>query len=532
MSAYRWLIEDRKMAPGRIALAGDSAGGGLVVAALLAIRDANLPLPAAGVCISPWTDMTCSAPSYQSKAASDPIVMLANITEMAKAYLGAADARTPLASPLFANLRGLPRSSSRSAPRRCCWTTPRCSRIAPGSAGVDVTYEAWQDMIHVWHWFLPWLDEAEAGVDRSEASSALTSRSRMGKQAHLLRWRPRPQGHRETAPRVRPSAPPCIWTILTILQALRGPGRQDGAFLDEERVRAALRWDDLIDAMESALAELSSGRVIQPVRNMMVIEENRRYLGIMPAASAEAMGLKLVGFYPVNAGTGVPTHMAMILLFRPDTGEPLAVMDGRLITEMRTAAVSAAVTRRLAPPHSPVLALLGSGVQAAAHVEALSRVRRFSEVRVWSRTPAHAERFARAHGATAMDAAPAVRGADVVVDRHQLPRAGPRGRVAQARRPGERGGRASPDLARARRRCHGQRADRRLTRGGARGVGRRDPGTRPDPRRGRRDLRRPPPPTRAGHDNHLQVGRARGGRHRRRATGAERLPLPLRERAG
>ena len=127
------------------------------------------------------------------------------------------------------------------------------------------------------------------------------------------------------------------------------------------------------------------------------------------------MGLKLVSFYPGNAGTAVPTHLAMILLFRTDTGEPLAVMDGRLITEMRTAAVSAAVTRRLAAPDSRVLALMGSGVQAEAHLEALSRVRHFEEVRVWSRTPAHAERFARAHKARAMDAESAVRGADVVV---------------------------------------------------------------------------------------------------------------------
>jgi len=128
------------------------------------------------------------------------------------------------------------------------------------------------------------------------------------------------------------------------------------------------------------------------------------------------MGLKLVSFFPGNAGTGIPTHLAMILLFRPDTGEPLAVMDGRLITEMRTAAVSAAVTRRLAAPQSRVLALIGSGVQARAHLAALSRVRSFDEVRVWSRTPEHAQRFAEEHGALAApDAESAVRDADVVV---------------------------------------------------------------------------------------------------------------------
>ena len=185
--------------------------------------------------------------------------------------------------------------------------------------------------------------------------------------------------------------------------------------LDEQAVRAALRWDPLIDEMEIALIAFSRGRVIQPMRSMITIEEGKRYLGIMPAVAEDVMGLKAVSFYPGNAGTAVPTHTAMILLFRQDTGEPLAVMDGRLITEMRTAAVSAAVTRHLASPDSRVLALLGSGVQATAHLEALSQVRHFDDVRVWSRTRAHAERFAREHNARATDAESAVRGADVIV---------------------------------------------------------------------------------------------------------------------
>ncbi|MBS0562433.1 MAG: ornithine cyclodeaminase family protein [Proteobacteria bacterium] len=187
-------------------------------------------------------------------------------------------------------------------------------------------------------------------------------------------------------------------------------------FFDEAAVAEVLGWDPLIDAMEAALAAFSRGEVKQPVRNVIPIEEHRRFLGIMPAAAEWAMGLKLVTFYPANAGTGVPTHNAMILLFRPDTGEPLAVMDGRLITEMRTAAVSAVAARRLAPPDSRVLALIGSGVQAAAHLKALRRVRpQLQEVRVWSRTPAHAHRFAEAYGAAAMDAESAVRGADIVL---------------------------------------------------------------------------------------------------------------------
>jgi thiomorpholine-carboxylate dehydrogenase len=186
-------------------------------------------------------------------------------------------------------------------------------------------------------------------------------------------------------------------------------------YLNEERVGELLRWEPLIAAMETALAGFSLGRVLQPVRNMLAIEEGKRYLGIMPAVAENAMGVKLVSFYPGNAGTEVPTHLAMVLLFRPDTGEPLAVMDGRLITEMRTAAVSAAATSRLAAPDSKVLALLGSGVQARAHLQALMRVRRFEEVRVWSRTAEHAERFAERHKAKAMPVESAVRGADVIV---------------------------------------------------------------------------------------------------------------------
>jgi len=187
-------------------------------------------------------------------------------------------------------------------------------------------------------------------------------------------------------------------------------------FFTEADVRRLLHWNPLIDAMETALTEFSTGKIIQPVRNMITIEEGKRYLGIMPAVAEKAMGLKLVSFYPGNAGTAVPTHLGLIILSRPDTGEPLAVMDGRLITEMRTAAVSAAVTRCVAPDRTPTLALLGSGVQAAAHLEALSCVRSFDEVRVWSRSNDNARRFADQHKARAMlDVESAVRDADVIV---------------------------------------------------------------------------------------------------------------------
>jgi thiomorpholine-carboxylate dehydrogenase len=186
-------------------------------------------------------------------------------------------------------------------------------------------------------------------------------------------------------------------------------------FLDEHQVRAHLEWDALIAAMENALIDFSAGRVQQPVRRFLTVDRYEGFFGVMPAVSDKVMGIKLVTFYPNNAARGLPTHLAMIQLFAPDTGEALALIDGRLITEMRTAAVSAAATKVLAAPDAKVLAILGSGVQARAHVEALTRVRAFEEIRVWGRTRAHAERFAGEVGARAMAAEDAVRGADVVV---------------------------------------------------------------------------------------------------------------------
>jgi ornithine cyclodeaminase/alanine dehydrogenase-like protein (mu-crystallin family) len=187
-------------------------------------------------------------------------------------------------------------------------------------------------------------------------------------------------------------------------------------YLDEDAVRELLDWNDLIAAMERTLAAFSRGEVTQPLRSIVTIDENQRYLGVMPAVVGDVMGAKLVAFYPANAQLDLPTHEATIVLYRTDIGRPLVAMDGRLITEMRTAAVSAAITRYLAPAQSRVLALLGSGVQARSHLAALSRVRTFNEVRVWSRTPERAKRFAGQHGATAAESAEAaVRGADVVV---------------------------------------------------------------------------------------------------------------------
>lgn len=185
-------------------------------------------------------------------------------------------------------------------------------------------------------------------------------------------------------------------------------------FLDEEKVRQHLRMEELIPAMEKALIDFSTGKVTQPVRSVIRIDPPGGFFGLMPAL-ADGLGLKIVTFYPSNANRGIPTHMATIFLVDPETGAPLATMDGRLITEMRTAAVSAVATRLLASPDARVLAILGSGVQARSHLEALSLVRHFEEVRVWSRTQSHAEAFAKETGARAMSAEEAVRDADVVV---------------------------------------------------------------------------------------------------------------------
>jgi alanine dehydrogenase len=178
-------------------------------------------------------------------------------------------------------------------------------------------------------------------------------------------------------------------------------------FLDEKKVRALLRMEELIPAMADALYDLSAGKVEQPMRLILPVAEHQGFFGLMPAYGG-ALGAKLVTFYPNNQG--IPTHHAMILLFRPETGEPLATMDGRLITEMRTAAVSAVATDHLARADTPVLAILGSGVQAQSHLEALRIVRKFREVRVWS--PRNAKEFARKFG---ISAAASAEEADVIV---------------------------------------------------------------------------------------------------------------------
>jgi ornithine cyclodeaminase/alanine dehydrogenase-like protein (mu-crystallin family) len=190
-------------------------------------------------------------------------------------------------------------------------------------------------------------------------------------------------------------------------------------WLSEEDVRAVLSMPDLIDVMESAVTAFSAGRVKQPVRT--VIETPGGFYGTMPAymESPAAMGAKLVTVYHDNAQKGWPSHLATIILLDPATGALLATMDGRFITEARTAAVSAVAARYLALPDAHKLAIIGSGVQARSHLEALSLVRKLSDIRCWSPTVAHARKFVGDSRGVPLrhveSAQAAVEGADIIV---------------------------------------------------------------------------------------------------------------------
>ena len=192
-------------------------------------------------------------------------------------------------------------------------------------------------------------------------------------------------------------------------------GLESLPFFNEEQIAGVLEWGPLIDAMERALVSLSADEVEQPVRQMVPVPGRDAIIAAMPAVG-EAMAVKVVTLYNENAGTGVPTHQAVIMVFDIANGTPLAVMDGRLITEMRTAAASAAAARALAVESPEVLTIMGSGVQARAHAAALATVRPLGELRLWSRTETSGYDAAADTGATFFaDAEQAVRDADIVV---------------------------------------------------------------------------------------------------------------------
>ena len=184
-------------------------------------------------------------------------------------------------------------------------------------------------------------------------------------------------------------------------------------YISEQEVGAVLSYDKLIPAIRQALIDYSAGRVNQPPRMILragnADDHRNGWIGVMSAIAGDVIGVKTVTFYPGNDAVGLHTHMAIVELLSRATGEPLAVMDGRLITEMRTAAVSAVAFAALAPLHfesAPTsLGITGSGVQARAHIHALRHVwPELQEIRIYSRNPASAARLAEETNAIAVAA--------------------------------------------------------------------------------------------------------------------------------
>jgi epsilon-lactone hydrolase len=168
LAAYRFLL-GRGIRPSRIAIAGDSAGGGQVVAAMLAIREAGLAQPACGWCISPWADMEAIGDTMETKAAEDPMVQKAGVLDMARMYLNGADPRSPLASPIYADLRGLaPLLIQVGAAETLLDDAIRLAKVA-GAADVRVDLQIWPEMIHVWHLFHPELSAGRRAIEEGGA---------------------------------------------------------------------------------------------------------------------------------------------------------------------------------------------------------------------------------------------------------------------------------------------------------------------------------------------------------------------------
>ena len=165
VSAYRWLV-GQGCDPGDIAIAGDSAGGGLTVATLVSLRDQGLPLPACGVCLSPWVDMEGIGDSMTSRASLDPMVQREGLVAMAETYLGGADPKTPLAAPLYADLHGLPPLLIQVGTSETLYDDATRLAERAEAAGVETCFESWEEMIHVWHLFAPMLDDGQRAIER------------------------------------------------------------------------------------------------------------------------------------------------------------------------------------------------------------------------------------------------------------------------------------------------------------------------------------------------------------------------------
>ncbi len=166
MAAYRWVL-DQGVDPAKIVIAGDSAGGGLTVATLLALKDAGLPLPACAVCLSPWVDLTQSGESMKTRGELDPLVSESMLAQMADHYLPGGNATgTPLASPLFGDLSGLPPVLIQVGTSEVLYddSVRLADRIT--AAGGRATLEPWDEMVHIFQLFAPMLPEGQQAIER------------------------------------------------------------------------------------------------------------------------------------------------------------------------------------------------------------------------------------------------------------------------------------------------------------------------------------------------------------------------------
>jgi len=163
VTAWRWLLANGAT-PAGMTMAGDSAGGGLALAAMLKLRDEGLPLPAAAALMSPWTDLALTAPSFRANAASDPMLVADDVPRFAAAYLGGTDARHPYASPLYADPRGLPPTLIQAGGDEILRDDATRMAEAMKAAGCDVELQVWPFMPHTWHLLAPVLPEAREAI--------------------------------------------------------------------------------------------------------------------------------------------------------------------------------------------------------------------------------------------------------------------------------------------------------------------------------------------------------------------------------
>jgi len=194
-------------------------------------------------------------------------------------------------------------------------------------------------------------------------------------------------------------------------------------FINKERVNELLPMNECIDVMEKTFRSLATGECLQPLRSLMWLPDKSGILGMMPgyAAGPGVMGIKIITVFPANKNLGLPSHQGVVILFDAKNGEPLLIADAEEITAIRTAAASALATRLLSKEEASVLAIIGSGVQAKRHIEAILLVRKIKQIRLWSRNENNAIELAEKTASTfgipvtvQQNVQDAVAGADII----------------------------------------------------------------------------------------------------------------------